>query len=348
MRILVTGGAGYVGSVSVESFVAAGHEVTALDDLSTGHRDAVAPGALLVVGSYGDTGSVKALLERNRIEAVLHCAAKSLVPESMADPAKYYRENVAGGVALLEAMRLAAVKRIVFSSTAATYGLPERTPIVETDPVRPINPYGETKRAVEGAINWYGQAYGLRGVILRYFNVAGASTRFGEVHRPESHLIPVLLDAIAEDREATLYGDDYPTPDGTCVRDYIHVEDLAQAHLLALVATAESDARTGPAGGPCSPLICNLGNGYGFSNRQVVSTVEAVVGRKMRVKVGPRRPGDPPILVASSRKAVDVLGWHPNRSSLDAMIRSAWEWRQAHPAGYVDEAAGRPGFGLRS
>jgi UDP-glucose 4-epimerase len=336
MRILVTGGAGYVGSVSVESFLAAGHDVTVLDDLSTGHRGAVAPGAQLVVGSYGDTAAVKALLERNRVEAVLHCGAKSLVPESMADPAKYYRENVAGGVGLLEAMRLTGVKRIVFSSTAATYGMPERTPIQESDPVRPINPYGETKRTVESAINWYGQAYGLRSVILRYFNVAGASGQFGEVHRPESHLIPVLLNAAAEDREATLFGDDYPTPDGTCVRDYIHVEDLAQAHLLALVATAESDTRTGPAGGPCSPLICNLGNGNGFSNRQVVATVEAVVGRKMRVKIGPRRPGDPPILVASSQKAADVLGWHPSHSALDAMIGSAWEWRRAHPTGYGD------------
>jgi UDP-glucose 4-epimerase len=336
MRILVTGGAGYVGSVSVESFLAAGHEVTVLDDLSTGHRAAVASGAQLVVASYGDTAAVKALLERNGIDAVLHCGAKSLVPESMADPAKYYRENVAGGVALLEAMRLAGVKRIVFSSTAATYGMPERTPILETDPVRPINPYGETKRTVEGAISWYGQAYGLRSAILRYFNVAGASGQFGEVHDPETHLIPVLLNAVAEDREATLFGDDYPTPDGTCVRDYIHVQDLAQAHLLALIATGEDDVRTGPAGGPCSPLICNLGNGNGFSNRQVVATVEAVAGRKMRVKIGPRRPGDPPILVASSQKAADVLGWHPSHSAPDAMIRSAWDWRQAHPTGYGD------------
>jgi UDP-glucose 4-epimerase len=336
MRILVTGGAGYVGSVSVEAFVAAGHDVTVLDDLSTGHRDAVARGAQLVVGSYGDASAVRELLERKRIEVVLHCGAKSLVPESMADPAKYYRENVAGGVALLESMRLAGVKRIVFSSTAAIYGMPERTPILETDPVRPINPYGETKRCVEGAIRWYGRAYGLRSVILRYFNVAGASLDFGEVHRGESHLIPVLLAAIAEGREATLFGDDYPTPDGTCIRDYIHVQDLAQAHLLALAATAPADPRTGPADGPCEPLICNLGNGNGFSNRQVVAAVEAVVGKGMRVKVGPRRPGDPAVLVASSQKAADELGWHPERSALETMVGSAWEWRQVHPNGYSD------------
>ncbi len=334
MRILVTGGAGYVGSVSVEAFVGAGHQVTVLDDLSTGHKDAVPPGVQLVVGSYGDATAVKTLLEKNKIEAVLHCGAKSLVQESMKDPALYYRENVAGGVALLEAMRLAGVKRIVFSSTAATYGMPERTPILESDPVRPINPYGETKRVVEGAIGWYGHAYGLRSVILRYFNVAGASMVFGEAHRNETHLIPVLLTSAADGREATIFGDDYPTPDGTCIRDYISVEDLAQAHLLALLATAPADSRTGPAEGPCQPLICNLGNGAGFSNRQVVTAVEAVVGRPLRIKIGPRRPGDPPVLVASSTLAHERLGWRPNRGSLEEMIGSAWEWRRSHPSGY--------------
>ncbi len=334
MRILVTGGAGYVGSVSVEAFLAAGHQVTVLDDLSSGHADAVAPGAQLVVGSYGDTAAVKSLLQKHRIEAVLHCGAKSIVGESMRDPALYYRENVAGGVALLEAMRLGGVKRIVFSSTAATYGMPERTPIQESDPVRPINAYGETKRVVEGAIAWYGRAYGLRSVILRYFNVAGASVNFGEAHRDESHLIPVLLAAVADGREATLFGDDYPTPDGTCIRDYISVEDLAQAHLLALLATAPHDPRTGPTDGPCEPLICNLGNGTGFSNRQVVNAVEAVVGRALTVRMGPRRPGDPPVLVASAKLAQDRLGWRPNHGSLEEMIGSAWEWRRSHPGGY--------------
>jgi len=335
MRILVTGGAGYIGSVSVETFLEMGHEVTVLDDLSTGHRGAVSGRARLEVGSYGDTPAVVALLKRHKIDAVLHCAAKSLVGESMKDPGKYFRENVAGGVALLEAIRTAGVRRIVFSSTAATYGLPERTPILETDPIRPINAYGETKRIVESAIGWYGQAYGLRSVILRYFNAAGATIDHGELHVPETHLIPVLLEAAAEARGATLFGSDYPTPDGTCVRDYIHVGDLAWAHLRALEATAPTDARTGPASGPCEPLICNLGNGKGVSNRQVVTAVEAVTGQSLGLKIGPRRPGDPPILVASADKAHDKLGWRP-RLGLEEMIESAWAWRRTHPAGYKD------------
>ena len=335
MRILVTGGAGYIGSVSVETFLEMGHEVTVLDDLSTGHRGAVSGRARLEVGSYGDTPAVVALLKRHKIDAVLHCAAKSLVGESMKDPGKYFRENVAGGVALLEAIRTAGVRRIVFSSTAATYGLPERTPILETDPIRPINAYGETKRIVESAIGWYGQAYGLRSVILRYFNAAGATIDHGELHVPETHLIPVLLEAAAEARGATLFGSDYPTPDGTCVRDYIHVGDLAWAHLRALEATAPTDGRTGPASGPCEPLICNLGNGKGVSNRQVVTAVEAVTGQSLGLKIGPRRPGDPPILVASADKAHDKLGWRP-RLGLEEMIESAWAWRRTHPAGYKD------------
>jgi len=336
MRILVTGGAGYIGSVSVEAFVAAGHEVTVLDDLSTGHRDAVAPEAALEVGSYGDTAAAASLLERHRIDAVLHCAAKSVVGESMIDPAKYYRENVAGGVALLEAMRTTGVRRIVFSSTAATYGMPERTPILETDPIRPINAYGETKRCVEGAIRWYGHAYGLRSVVLRYFNAAGASTSYGEHHAPESHLIPVVLAAASEGRAVTIFGEDYPTPDGTCIRDYIHVEDLARAHLLALEATDPADTRTGPASGPCEPLICNLGSGTGFSNRRVVAAAEAVVGRPISVTMGPRRPGDPPILVASPQTAHEKLGWNAGQGTLEQIVGSAWEWRRAHPAGYAE------------
>lgn len=336
MHILVTGGAGYVGSVSVEKFLETGHEVTVLDDLSTGHRGAVPKQAALEVASYGDRQSVAAILERHQIDAVLHCGAKSLVGESMLDPAKYYSENVVGGVALLEAMRDAGVRRIVFSSTAATYGMPERTPIVESDPIRPINPYGETKRTVEGAIRWYGQAYGLRSVILRYFNVAGASKLCGEWHAPETHLIPNVLGAADEDREFTLFGDDYPTPDGTCIRDYIHVEDLASAHLLALEATAVGDGRTGPDQGPCEPLICNLGNGSGFSNRQIIAASQAVVGHPIDVKVGPRRPGDPPVLVASSARATEVLGWRAAHTSIDEIVETAYAWRCANPNGYRD------------
>ena len=265
---------------------------------------------------------------------MLHCAAKSLVGESMTDPAKYYRENVAGGTALLEGMRSAGVRRIVFSSTAATYGMPERIPVTESDPIRPINAYGETKRSLEGAIGWYGHAYGLRSVILRYFNAAGASAANGEMHVPETHLIPSVLAAAAAGGEVTIFGGDYDTSDGTCIRDYIHVEDLAEAHLLALLATDPGDERTGPSSGPCRPLICNLGSGTGFSNRRVVAAAEAVVGHPIPVRVGPRRPGDPPILVASAELAGRVLGWRPRQGSLEEIVASAWAWRTGHPAGY--------------
>jgi UDP-glucose 4-epimerase len=336
MRVLVTGGAGYIGSVSVEALLEAGHEVTVLDDLSTGHRGAVAEGARLEVASYGDPASVRALLERDRIEAVLHCGAKSVVGESMVDPGKYFRENVAGGIALLDAMRAAGVMRIVFSSTAATYGMPERTPIVETDPIRPINAYGESKRCVEAAIDWYGRGYGLRSVILRYFNAAGASKRFGEHHAPETHLIPVVLAAAEAGRKVTIFGGDYATPDGTCVRDYIHVEDLAAAHLAALEATAPADPRTGPATGPCQPLVCNLGGGTGSTNRQIVAAAEKVVGHAIPVEIGPRRAGDPAVLVASADRAISELGWRRSHGTLEEMIGSAWEWRRSHRNGYAD------------
>jgi UDP-glucose 4-epimerase len=328
--ILVTGGAGYVGSVSVEALLRAGHRVIVLDDLTTGHRAAVPDGAHLVVGSYGDGATVERLVRDEGVDAILHCAARSLVGESLRDPSKYYRDNVAGGVNLLEAARASGVGRVVFSSTAAVYGSPDATPIPEDAPLRPINPYGETKRSFEGAMAWYGRAYGLRSVTLRYFNVAGASETLGEDHDPETHLIPNVLLA-AEGRSAlTLFGDDYPTPDGTCVRDYIDVRDLADAHLRALDATAPGDARTD------EPLVCNLGNGDGFSNRQVIAAAERVVGRPIQFEVGPRRAGDPPILVASSARATEVLGWRPAHPSLDEMVASAWAWRQRHPEGYAD------------
>jgi UDP-glucose 4-epimerase len=336
MHILVTGGAGYVGSVSVETFLAAGHEVTVLDDLSTGHRGAVGEGARFILGSYGDSAAVASLLETHRIDAVLHCAAKSVVSESMTDPAKYFRENVSGGICLLEGMRAAGVKRIVFSSTAATYGMPERTPITEADPLRPINAYGETKRCVEGAIRWYGHGYGLRSVILRYFNVAGASALNGEQHDPETHLIPNVLLAAEHGRTLTLFGADYPTPDGTCVRDYIHVEDLARAHLLAIEATAPTSTGIGTPEATPEPLICNLGSGTGFSNREVVAAAEKVVGHPIAVSIGPRRAGDPPFLVASYERAREVLGWQPLHGTIEEMIGSAWEWRQKHPNGHAE------------
>jgi UDP-glucose 4-epimerase len=330
-RILVTGGAGYVGSVSVEAFLAAGHDVVVLDDLSTGHRAAVPAGARLVVGDYGDQVAVTRLLADEETDAILHCAARSLVGESLQDPARYFRDNVGGGIALLEAAREVGVARFVLSSTAAVYGLPAATPIREDAETRPINPYGETKRAFEGALIWYGRAYGLRSVSLRYFNVAGATDALGEDHDPETHLIPVILAAVERGRPMTLFGDDYPTPDGTCIRDYIHVADLADAHLRAIEATAANDPRTAE-----GALAFNLGNGDGFSNLEVIQAAERVVGRPIDYAVGPRRPGDPPVLVASSEQAATVLGWRPERPSLDEMVESAWAWRRAHPSGYDD------------
>lgn len=329
MHVLVTGGAGYVGAASVERLVDAGHAVVVLDDLSTGYAPALPGGCRLHVGSYTDEAAVARLLRDEGIEAVLHCAARSLVGESIADPARYYRENVAGGIALLEACRTTGVHRFVLSSTAAVYGIPDSVPITEDAPLRPINPYGETKRTLEAALAWYGRAYALRSISLRYFNVAGATARVGEWHVPETHLIPNVL-AAAQGRipEVVVYGDDYPTPDGTCIRDYIHVADLAEAHLAALEATAPNDPRT------AEPLVCNLGTERGYSVREVLAAAEAIVGRPIPSRVGPRRPGDPPILVASNRRAAELFGWRPVRSSLEEMIGSAWRWHQDHPAGY--------------
>jgi len=336
MKILVTGGAGYVGGVSVDAILAAGHDVVVLDDLTTGHAPIVPPGATLVEGSYGDEAAVRALLEEHDVDAILHCAARSLVGESVQEPAKYYRDNVAGGIALLEAARAAGVNRLVFSSTAAVYGVPDRTPIQEDDPLRPINTYGETKRTFEGALRWYGGAYGLRSVVLRYFNVAGATDRLGEVHRPETHLIPNVLAAAAGGPPLTLFGEDYETPDGTPVRDYIHVADLADAHLAALLATDPADERTGPPTGASLPLVCNLGTATGFSVREVLAAAGRIAGREIPHTVGPRRAGDPPVLVASNDRARETLGWTPHRSTLDEMVASAWAWRRAHPHGYGD------------
>ena len=325
MRILVTGGAGYVGSVSVERLLAAGHDVTVLDNLATGHRWAVPADARFRRGSFADPDDLAGAIGSGGIEAVLHCGAKSLVGESIANPEVYYRTNVVGGAILLDTMRRLGVDRIVFSSTAAVYGVPEATPIPEDAPLRPINPYGESKRTFEGMMRWYGSAYGLRSVSLRYFNVAGASDAFGERHDPETHLVPNALAALEGGPALTLFGDDYPTPDGTPIRDYIHVEDLADAHLAALEATAATDHRTD------SALVCNLGSGGGFSVKEVLAAIEAVVGRPVPFHLGPRRAGDPPVLVAAIERAAEVLDWHPGRSTLEAMIGSAWRWRQSHP-----------------
>jgi UDP-glucose 4-epimerase len=331
LRILVVGGAGYVGSTTVEALLDAGKEVTVYDNLSTGHAASVADPARLVVGEMADKRRLELLMREQRIDAVLHCAAKSLVGESMADPGAYYRNNVAAGVALLEAMKAAGVTRLVFSSTAAVYGEPRRVPIAEVDRTEPINPYGATKLAFEGAMRWFAAAHGFRAISLRYFNVAGATKRNGEDHHPETHLIPLVLRVAAGDaNHVQIYGQDYPTPDGTCIRDFVHVKDMALGHRLALEATAEGDP---------SLEVYNLGSAAGFSVREVVEAARKVTGRAIPARALKRRTGDPPVLVASSRRARRELGWSPRFSSLEQMLADAWAWRQAHPAGYADRGA---------
>jgi UDP-glucose 4-epimerase len=322
MRILVTGGAGYVGSVSVEHLLESGHEVVVLDNFTTAGDGANLDGAKVVRGSYGDLEATRHLLEHDGIDAVLHCAARSLVPESVRNPGLYYMENVRGGIALLEAMRLAEVQRLVISSTAAVYGVPDLVPITEDAPLRPINPYGETKRTLETAADWYARAYGLRPVALRYFNVAGASERNGERHDPETHLIPNLLGSVARGEPFTLTGTDYATRDGTTIRDYLHVSDLAEAHRLALEGTGRSggDRALGSGG----LIAMNLGSGQGFGVREVIRAAEGALDRTVDVIEAPRRGGDPPELVAAIGKARDVLGWEPRRSTIEEMISSAW------------------------
>ncbi len=332
MRILVVGGAGFVGSTTVEGLVDAGHTVTVYDNLSTGHRGAVIEGAHLVLGEMEDAQHLETVLREARVDAVLHCAAKSLVGESMADPGLYYRNNVGGGVALLDAMRAAGVTRLVFSSTAAVYGEPRRVPIAEADRTEPINPYGATKLAFEGAMRWFAASHDFRAISLRYFNVAGATARNGEDHDPETHLVPLVLRVAAgEATHVQIYGQDYPTPDGTCIRDYVHVRDLANAHLLALEATGEGDP---------SLEVYNLGSAAGFSVREVVEAARKVTGRAIPARALKRRTGDPPVLVASSRRARRELAWSPRYSSLEQMLSDAWEWRQAHPNGYPKPASG--------
>jgi UDP-glucose 4-epimerase len=334
VKILVVGGAGYVGSTSVERFVEAGHDVVVYDNLSAGHGAAVPDGARLVVGDIRDGARLGALLAEG-VDTVLHCAARSLVGESMSDPGLYYRTNVAGGVALLEAMRGAGVTRLVFSSTAAVYGEPRRVPIAEGDRTQPINPYGETKLAFEGAMRWFCAAHDFRAISLRYFNVAGATERNGEDHDPETHLMPLVLRVAAgEATHVQIYGQDYPTPDGTCIRDFIHVRDLAEGHLLALEATGEGDP---------SLEVYNLGSAAGFSVREVVEAARRVTGRPVPARAIKRRVGDPPVLVASSRRARRELGWQPKHSTLEQMVADAWAWKQGHPNGYAD--AGNNGAG---
>ncbi|MBV8981551.1 MAG: UDP-glucose 4-epimerase GalE [Acidimicrobiia bacterium] len=316
MKLLVTGGAGYVGSIVAQQLVDADHEVTVLDNLSTGHRWAIPDGAEFAHVDILDGGRLTPVVKRG-FDAVLHFAALSLVAESASDPTRYLRANIVGALNLLDAMRAAGVGRLVFSSTAATYGEPDVVPIEETAPTRPTNAYGASKLAIDHAIGFEAAAHGLAGVSLRYFNVAGASGELGEAHHPETHLIPLVLRAAAGLRpDVKLFGTDYPTHDGSAVRDYIHIEDLGRAHLLAL-----EHATTGP-----GHRIYNLGNGAGFSVREVIGAAERVTGRTISVEEVGRRPGDPAVLVASSKRIQDELGWRPEKAALESMVGDAWEW----------------------
>ncbi|RKE17232.1 UDP-glucose 4-epimerase GalE [Streptomyces sp. TLI_171] len=317
-KYLVTGGAGYVGSVVAAHLLEAGHRVTVLDDLSTGFAVGVPDGAEFVRGRIQDAAEVL----DSSYEGVLHFAASSQVGESVADPEKYWRNNVAGSLELVTAMRKAGVGTLVFSSTAAVYGEPEEVPIKETARTAPTSAYGSTKLAVDHLITSEAIAHGLAAVSLRYFNVAGAYGRYGERHDPESHLIPLVFQAALGQRpHIAVFGEDYPTPDGTCIRDYIHIADLAQAHLLALSAAK-----------PGEHLICNLGNGTGFSVREVIESVKRVTGREIPVQIADRRPGDPAVLVAAADRAREALGWEPERPELDRIVADAWEFTLAHRA----------------
>lgn len=326
MRVLVTGGGGYIGSVAVECLLGAGYDVVVLDNFWRGHQPAVPTGVEKVDCDLRDRDHTIRAVKEAWVDAVLHFAAATLVGESVVQPAEYFEINVVGSHNLLVAMRDAGVSKLVFSSTAAVYGMPETLPITETAQTVPINPYGRSKLMVEQMLEWHAGAYGLRYACPRYFNVAGATEQHGEDHEPETHVIPVALQVLLGKRpHFSVFGTDYPTPDGTAIRDYVHVVDLAEAHILAL---KRLDETLGP---------INLGTRDGFSVRQIVAAVERVTGRDLPVEYGPRREGDPPALVADSSKAHRLLGWTPTRSTMDEMVGSAWRWFQAHPHGYQDD-----------
>jgi UDP-glucose 4-epimerase len=323
MKILVVGGAGYIGSICAELLLDQGHEIAVFDNLSEGHRGALDPRARFIEGHLQHRQAIESALAIARPEAVMHFAASALVSESMRDPSKYFRNNISSGLNLLDAMVTANVDRIVFSSTCAIFGPPKRLPIDETVPTRPINPYGESKLAFEKILRWYDEIHGLKFVSLRYFNAAGATANFGEDHRLETHLIPnVLKVALGQKPHVEIFGTDYETPDGTCIRDYIHIVDLARAHILALRA-ARSE-------------FYNLGTGGGASVREVIAACRKITGKEIDTVEKPRRPGDPPRLIASSDKIKNELGWRPQFQSLDEIIESAWKWHRKFPHGYGD------------
>jgi len=328
MAVLVTGGAGYIGSHCVTALLERGEDVVVVDNLQQGHRRAVR-GARLLVGDIRDGDFLEKVFREHEIESVIHFAANSLVGASMTDPFSYYHNNVYGTLCLLEKMNKFGIKRMVFSSTAATYGEPERVPIAETDRTQPTSTYGETKLAMEKMMHWFDVAHGIKSVALRYFNAAGAheSGEIGEDHRPETHLVPIILQtALGLRDEVAIFGDDYDTPDGTCIRDYLHVMDLADAHLLALDRLRRGGDST----------VYNLGSGTGFSVKEMVEAARRVTGRPIRAKVVGRRPGDPAVLIASSDKIKRELGWQPKRDNVETIIADAWRWHAAHPNGYED------------
>ena len=324
MKILVTGGAGYIGSIAVEQLIKAGESVVVFDNLYQGHRAAVHPDAAFVEGDLADRAAVDALLDEHRPEAIMHFASHTLVGESMENPFRYLGENVTNGLNLLHSAVQHGVRRFILSSTANLFDAPERMPIDERERIVPGSPYGESKHILERLLHWLDRVYGLRYAALRYFNAAGASAERGEDHSPEFHLIPIVLNVALGNRDKVIiFGDDYPTRDGTCVRDYIHVIDLAQAHILALRALDRGSR------------VYNLGNGQGFTVREVIETARQITGHPIRAEIGPRRPGDPAVLIASSDTIQRELGWKPQYPSLGDIIESAWKWHQAHPQGYA-------------
>lgn len=330
MKVLVCGGAGYIGSHTVYELIERGHDAVVFDSLVKGHKAAVHKNAKLYIGDLRDKEAIDMVFKENKIDAVIDFAAFSLVGESCSEPLMYFDNNVYGTLRLLEAMNRADVKKIVFSSTAATYGEPKNVPIVESDPTEPINPYGETKLTVEKMLKWADKAYGIKYIALRYFNAAGAhiSGEIGEDHSPESHLIPIILQAAAGVREyISIFGSDYPTEDGTCIRDYIHVTDLADAHIKALEKLNRDN----------TSATYNLGNGKGFSVKEIVEMAKQVTGKPIKVLTEGRRPGDPPILIASSQRAIDELGWQPRFNTPEQIIATAWKWHSTHPSGYNDK-----------
>jgi len=327
-KILVTGGAGYIGSICVEQLLGQEHDVVVVDNLKEGHRKAVLPGADFYEGDFGDQQFLKGIFKSHNIDTVIHFAAETTVELSMTDPGIYFHNNVVSGVVLLDIMREFGCRQMIFSSTAATFGEPQHTPIDENHPQAPVNAYGESKLMFENILDWYHRAYGLKFNAFRYFNAAGASERLGEAHNPETHLIPLIIQsAMKKQKKLRIFGDDYPTEDGTCVRDYIHVIDLAQAHIKALGDLEKYPNRK-----------YNLGNGNGFSNLEVLRTAESVMGQKIDFDMAPRRPGDPAVLVASSMLARRELKWEPKYPSLHDIIESSWKWHKRCPNGYLSGA----------